>query len=86
MTRQHRPPQLPAFPRCRQRILQEAQPQTVRNLIRIQTWLIVLTLLQGMTLLALVRLGNVPMRWPAPSPRPETAFNSQARIPSMRSA
>lgn len=86
MKHQHRPLQLPAFPRCRQRMPQESQPQTVRNLTRLQTWLIVLTLLQGMTLMALVRLGNMTMPWSAPSPRPEKPFSSQARVAWLRSA
>ncbi len=81
-----RPPQLPAFPRCRQRMRQGAQPPAIRNLNRIQAWLVALTLLQGMALLALIRLGHEPMRWSAPSTRPEAAFSSQPRVPSQRSA
>lgn len=86
MKNHHRPLQLPVFPRCRQRMRQGAQPPAIRNLNRIQAWLIALTLLQGMALLALIRLGDMPMRWSAPSPRPEGAFSSQARVLSQRSA
>ena len=86
MKHHHRPVQLPAFPRCRQRTRQGSQPPAIRSLIRIQAWLIALTLLQGVALLALIRLGQVPMHWSSPSPRPKAALSSQAGTPSQRSA
>jgi hypothetical protein len=85
MTRHHRPLQLPAFPRCSQQMRQGSQSSAIRHLNRIQAWMIALTLLQGMALLALIRLGQMPMRWSAPSPRPETARSSQAEVPNLRS-
>jgi hypothetical protein len=84
MTRHHRSLQLPTFPRCSQRMRQGSQSQAIRHLKRIQAWMIALTLLQGMALLALIRLGHVPMRWSAPSPRPETARSSQGEVPKLR--
>jgi hypothetical protein len=86
MSNHHRPLQLPVFPRCRQRMRQGSQPPAIRNLNRVQAWLIALTLLQGLTLLTLIRLGHVSMRWSVPSPRPEAAFSCQARGPSLRGA
>ena len=86
MSSHHRPLQLPAFPRCRQRMRQVSQPPAIRNPNRIEAWLIALTLLQGMALLALVRLGHEPMHWSIPSPRPEAAFSCQARVPKLRGA
>lgn len=81
MKHHHRPVQLPAFPRCRERTRQGSQPPAIRSLNRIQAWLITLTLLQGVALLALIRLSQVPMRWSSPSPRPEVAHRSQTGTP-----
>jgi hypothetical protein len=85
MKHHHRPVQLPAFPRCRQRERQGSQPPAIRTLNHIQAWLFALTLLQGVALLALIRLGQVPMRWSSPSPRPEVGISRQARPPVQRS-
>ena len=84
MKQHHRPVQLPAFPRCRQRTRQGSQPPAIRSLIRIQAWLIALTLLQGVALLTLIRMGKVPMHWSSPSPRPEAALRRQAKPPVQR--
>jgi hypothetical protein len=86
MSNHHRSLQLPAIPRCRQRMRQVSQPTAIRNLNRIEAWLIALTLLQGMALLALVRLGHEPTRWSVPSPGPEAALRCQARVPNLRGA
>jgi hypothetical protein len=85
MKHHHRPVQLPAFPRCRERTRQESQPPAIKSLNRIQAWLITLTLLQGVALLALFRMGPMRFRWSAPSPRPEVAIAYPATNPSHRS-
>ena len=85
MKHHHRPVQLPAFPRCRQRERQGSQPPAIRSLNRIQAWLIALTLLQGVALLALFQMGPMRFRWSAPSPQPEVAIAYPATNPSHRS-
>jgi hypothetical protein len=76
--------QLPSSPRCRQRVHQGSQLRAIRRLNRIQTWLIMLTMLQGVALLALIRLAPPAMRWSAPSPQPEVTLSPAAKVPNQR--